>query len=69
MDYVNAAQKKVGTELPVLYMNRVYHRDPKEMRRHILAQLAALPVGADTVLVAMGFAAVHGPTLKRRAAL
>ena len=28
MDYVNAAQKKVGTELPVLYMNRVYHRDP-----------------------------------------
>ena len=55
MDYVNAAQKKVGTELPVLYMNRVYHRDPKEMRRHILAQLAALPVGADTVLVAMGF--------------
>ena len=55
MDYVNAAQKKVGTELPVLYMNRVYHRDPKEMRRHILAQLAALPVAADTVLVAMGF--------------
>ncbi len=55
MDYVNAAQEKVGTDLPVLYMNRVYHRDPKEMRRHILAQLDALPVGTDTVLVAMGF--------------
>lgn len=55
MDYVNAAQKKVGTDHPVLYMNRVYHRDPGEMRRHILAQLDALPDGVDTVLVAMGF--------------
>lgn len=55
MDYVNAAQEKVGTDFPVLYMNRVYHRDPKEMRRHILAQLDTLPGGTDTVLIAMGF--------------
>lgn len=55
MDYVNAAQKKAGTDYPVLYLNRVYHRDPKEMRQHILAQLDALPDDTGTVLVAMGF--------------
>lgn len=54
-DYVEEAQRKVQTAYPVIYLNRIYHRDPAEMRRHILAALAALPEGTDTVLVAMGF--------------
>ena len=54
-DYVEAAQQKVRTDYPVIYLNRLYHRDPAEMRRHILEKLAALPEGTDTVLVAMGF--------------
>ena len=55
-EYVEAAQQRAGTDLPVIYMNRLYHRDPQEMQMHIREALAEkLPAGTDTVLVAMGF--------------
>ncbi len=54
-DYVEAAQKTVGSCFPVVYLNRIYHRDPQEMRQHILEYLADLPQNVTTVLVAMGF--------------
>lgn len=46
---------KVGSVFPVMYLNRIYHRDPQEMKQNILAALRELPETADTVLVAMGF--------------
>ena len=54
-DYVEEAQRKVGSSFPVTYLNRIYHRDPREMRQHILKALKTLKVTADVVLIAMGF--------------
>ena len=54
-DYVEAAQQKVGSNFPVMYLSRVYHRNPTEMRQHILEALQTLKERADVVLVAMGF--------------
>ena len=54
-DYVEAAQRAVGTAFPVMYLNRVYHRDPQEMREHVLEELGRLPEDVGTVLVSMGF--------------
>ena len=54
-DYVEETQRKLGTDIPVIYLNKLYHRDPNEMREHILAKLADLPEGTDTVLVSMGY--------------
>ena len=54
-DYVEAAQRAVGTAFPVIYLNRVYHRDPQEMREHVLEELGRLPEDVGTVLVSMGF--------------
>ena len=53
--YVSAAQKKTGTDYPVIYLDKALHADPPAMRQSILAELAALPEKYDTVLVAMGF--------------
>ena len=52
--YIEEAQKKVQTNFPVIYLNRLYHRDPREMREHILEALAGLDKEVETVLVAMG---------------
>lgn len=54
-DYVEEAQRKVSSNFPVIYLNRVYHRDPVEMQEHILTALQKLPETTDTVLVAMGY--------------
>lgn len=54
-DYVEAAQRAVGTAFPVIYLNRVYHRDPQEMREHVLEEFGRLPEDVGTVLVSMGF--------------
>lgn len=54
-DYIEQAQKKAGAEYPVIYLDRKYHRDPSEMRQHIITALSELPLEVDTVLVAMGF--------------
>ena len=54
-DYVEEAQKRLGTNIKAIYVSRLYHRDPKEMREHILEKLDNLPEGTDTVLVAIGY--------------
>ncbi|MBO5995124.1 MAG: DUF1638 domain-containing protein [Firmicutes bacterium] len=54
-DYVEEAQRRLGTEIETIYLNRLYHRDPNEMREHILDKLDKLSEGTDTVLVAMGY--------------
>ena len=54
-DYVDEAQRIVGTAFRTVYLNRIYHRDPGEMRAHILEELGRMPENVTTVLVAMGF--------------
>ena len=54
-DYIEETQRILGTELPVIYLSRKYHRDPNEMRDHILEELERLPEGTETVLVSMGY--------------
>lgn len=43
-DYVGHAQKKLNTNIPVKYISRIYHRDPAEMREHIIEALEELTV-------------------------
>lgn len=54
-DYIDEAQRKVKTNYPVLYLNRLYHRDPNEMREHIINTLTTMDKDVDTILVAMGY--------------
>ncbi len=54
-DYVELAQKKLNTDYPVIYLSRLYHRDPSEMREHVISALERLDPEVDTVLVSMGF--------------
>ena len=54
-DYIERTQEILGTNYAVRYLNRIYHRDPAEMREHILQELENLPEGTETVLAAMGF--------------
>lgn len=54
-DYIDEAQRKVKTNYPVLYLNRLYHRDPNEMREHIIEKLLKIDEDVDTILVAMGY--------------
>ena len=53
-EYIDEAQRKVKTNYPVFYLNRLYHRDPKEMREHIINTLTTMDKDVDTILVAMG---------------
>ncbi len=46
-DYVEHAQKKAGTDYPVKYISRLYHRDPAEMREHIRKALEELACGTQ----------------------
>jgi len=54
-DYVELAQKKLNTAYPVIYLSRIYHRDPEEMREHVISALEGLDPEVETVLVSMGF--------------
>lgn len=54
-EYIDAAQEKLGTDYPVRILDRVYHRDPEEMREHVIEALEGLDGDTGTVLVAMGF--------------
>ena len=54
-DHVELTQKKLKTEYPVIYLSRLYHRDPAEMREHVISALEGLDPKVDTVLVSMGF--------------
>ena len=53
--HVDAAQAKMGTNHPVVVMDRRYHDDPAEMRRHLMETMETLQAEADTFLVAMGY--------------
>ncbi len=54
-DYVELTQKKLNTDYPVIYLSRLYHRDPAEMREHVISALEGLDPEVETVLVSMGF--------------
>ena len=54
-DYVELTQKKLDTAYPVIYLSRIYHRDPEEMREHVISALEGLDPEVETVLVSMGF--------------
>ena len=54
-DYVEAAQKKENTNIPVVYLDRKYHMEPKQMREKIIETEKNLPEDVSIVLVAMGF--------------
>ena len=54
-DYVELTQKKLNTDYPVIYLSKVYHRDPEEMREHVIGALEGLDPEVETVLVSMGF--------------
>lgn len=54
-DYIDEAQRKVNTNYPVFYLNRLYHRDPNEMREHIINTLTTIDKDVDTILIAMGY--------------
>ncbi|MDO4555091.1 MAG: DUF1638 domain-containing protein [Lachnospiraceae bacterium] len=53
--HLEAAQQKMHTNYPVVWLDRIYHRDPKEMRQVILDETEKVPSHIDTILVAMGF--------------
>ena len=52
--YVNAAQKKMKTNYPVIEIDRNYHDRPKILRTLVEEALAKFPADIDTILVAMG---------------
>lgn len=54
-EYIEEAKAKTGKDIPVKYVNRLYHRDPNEMRTHLKESLEEIGSEYDTVLVAMGF--------------
>lgn len=54
-DYVEAAQRMCGTEIPVVYLDKKNHVEPLNMKQCILEAERKLPAEMDTVLVAMGF--------------
>ena len=54
-EYVKKAQERCGTAYPIVELDRKYHDDPADMRRHILQVLSQLEEDVDTVLAAMGF--------------
>jgi hypothetical protein len=54
-DYIEAAQQKENTDIPVIYLDRKYHAEPKVMREKIIEAETELSEEVDTVLVAMGF--------------
>lgn len=54
-EYVEAAQKKMKTDYPVIILDKRYHVEPKDMQKHILETMETIDREVDTVLVAMGF--------------
>ena len=54
-EFLDAAQKKAGTNYPVVYMDRALHAEPADMKDAVIKAINDLPEDVDTVLVAMGF--------------
>ena len=53
--HIKAAQEKMKTTHPTIWVDKNYHMEPKEMRLKLLETIAQLASEADTVLAAMGF--------------
>lgn len=53
--HVEAAQTKMHTQFPVIELDRRFHAEPAQMRKHILKALKALPSDYEVVLAAMGY--------------
>lgn len=54
-EYVETAQKKMKTTHPVIFLDKKYHVDPKDMQKHIKETMKTIDPEVDTILVAMGF--------------
>ena len=54
-EYVQAAQRRLGTDYPVFVLHYRGTDDPGRMKRQIVQAMEELPRNIDTVLVAMGF--------------
>lgn len=54
-EYVQAAQRRLGTDYPVFVLHYRDTDDPERMKRQIVQAVEGLPGNIDTVLVAMGF--------------
>jgi len=54
-NYVEEAQIKQGTDIPVIYLDKKYHVEPKYMKQKIVDEEKKMSETIDTVLVAMGF--------------
>jgi len=54
-NYISAAQQKMDTHHPVVWLDEKLHRHPKLMRQAILDALVRMPEMVETVLVCMGF--------------
>lgn len=51
--HVEAAQKKMKTDFPVIEADREYHVDPQSMKQCLRNKLAELPDSVENVLAAM----------------
>ena len=51
---VEAAQKKEGTDYPVIEMDRRLHAEPVKMREKLFAAMDRLPEDTELVLISMG---------------
>ena len=52
--YVRAAQEKMGTNYPIIEVDRNIHDRPKLLRSMVEEAIAKFPEDTDTILVAMG---------------
>ena len=63
--HIDAAQERMGTDYPVVYVDKTHHEQPKEMRLQLMKALEELPEDVHTVLVA---AAAPGRRSRRKSA-
>ncbi|MBQ3404351.1 MAG: DUF1638 domain-containing protein [Oscillospiraceae bacterium] len=54
-NHLDAAQLKMGTDIPVIELDTKLHRQPEKMRARIMREIGALPPEYGTILVAMAF--------------
>ncbi len=54
-DYVRAAQQKMGTDYPVVTIDKSHHREPEQMKALVAKMIDDFAPEVDTVLVATGF--------------
>lgn len=53
--HVDAAQRAMNTNFPVVDLDTALHAEPEKMRLKVMEEVGNLPDEVDTVLVAMGF--------------